>query len=124
MDNTMRKVLIPHFGDEGVLQVIEANVARPRAGEVQVQVLHSVVAGSDVNMRRGTYPFQKKAPLTPGYSMVGKVLNNGAGCMKFAPGTLLLEDVVDRTKPRSVRQCAVHENDVLNPCGYGLIMDR
>jgi NADPH:quinone reductase-like Zn-dependent oxidoreductase len=88
MEATIRKVLVPRFGDESVLQVIEAKIASPRAGEVQVQVLHSVVAGSDVNMRRGLYPFQRKAPLTPGYSMIGKVLENGAGCTKFAPGTL------------------------------------
>jgi synaptic vesicle membrane protein VAT-1 len=89
METTIRKVLVPRFGDESVLEVIEASIASPQAGEVQVQVLHSVVAGSDVNMRRGTYPFQKKAPLTPGYSMVGTVLENGAGCTKFAPGTIV-----------------------------------
>jgi synaptic vesicle membrane protein VAT-1 len=89
METTIRKVLVPRFGDESVLQVIEAQIASPQAGEVQVQVLHSVVAGADVNMRRGTYPFQKKPPLTPGYSMVGKVLDNGVGCTKFAPGTIV-----------------------------------
>jgi synaptic vesicle membrane protein VAT-1 len=89
VDTTISKVLVPRYGDEGVLEVIEAKIASPQAGEVQVQVLHSVVAGSDVNMRRGTYPFQEKAPLTPGYSMVGTVLKNGAGCTKFAPGTIV-----------------------------------
>ena len=85
----IRKVLIPCFGDESVVQVVDASIDDANAGEVQVQVLHSVVAGSDINMRRGTYPFQKKAPLTPGYSMIGKVLENGAGCNRFAPGTLV-----------------------------------
>jgi synaptic vesicle membrane protein VAT-1 len=89
VETTIRKVLVPRFGDESVLQVIEAKIASPLAGEVQVQVLHSVVAGSDVNMRCGTYPMQKKAPLTPGYSMIGTMLENGAGCTKFAPGTLV-----------------------------------
>jgi NADPH:quinone reductase-like Zn-dependent oxidoreductase len=89
VDTTIRKVLVPRFGDESVLQVIDAKLADPEAGEVQVQVLHSVVAGSDVNMRRGTYPLQQKPPLTPGYSMVGTVLENGAGCTKFAPGTIV-----------------------------------
>ena len=89
MKTTIRKVLIPRFGDESVLEVIEATIAGPRPGEVQVQVLHSVVAGSDVNMRRGMYPFQKKAPLTPGYSMIGRVLENGPGATTFAPGTLV-----------------------------------
>jgi NADPH:quinone reductase-like Zn-dependent oxidoreductase len=89
MKTMIKKVLVPRFGDESVLQVIEAKIASPKAAEVQVQVLHSVVAGSDVNMRRGLYPLQRNAPLTPGYSMIGTVLENGAGCTKFVPGTLV-----------------------------------
>jgi len=45
--------------------------------------------GSDVNMRQGTYPYQKKAPLTPGYSMVGTVNKNGPRCSTFQPGDLV-----------------------------------
>lgn len=89
MESTIRKVLIPRFGDESVVLVVNGAINRPDAGELQVQVLHSVVAGSDINMRRGTYPFQRKAPLTPGYSMIGRVMENGTGCNKFAPGTLV-----------------------------------
>lgn len=89
METVIKKVLVPRFGDESVLRVIDTTIADPKAGEVQVQVLHSVVAGSDVNMRRGLYPLQRKAPLTPGYSMIGTVVENGAGCTKFAPGTLV-----------------------------------
>ncbi len=89
METTIRKVLVSQFGDESVLQVIDARLEDPQAGEVQVQVLHTVVAGSDVNMRRGLYPLQKKAPLTPGYSMIGTVIENGPGCTTFAPGTLV-----------------------------------
>lgn len=89
MKTMIRKVLVPRFGDESVLEVIEANLGSPQPGEVQVQVLHSVVAGSDVNMRRGLYPLQKKAPLTPGYSMIGIVLENGVGCTKFVPGAIV-----------------------------------
>jgi len=37
-------------------------------------------------MRRGTYPFQRKAPLTPGYSVLGKVRLNGKGSSKFKIG--------------------------------------
>ena len=37
-------------------------------------------------MRRGTYPFQKKPPLTPGYSVIGKVRLNGQDCSKFKIG--------------------------------------
>jgi ferredoxin len=38
VETTIRKVLVPRFGDESVLQVIEADIARPQPGEVQVRV--------------------------------------------------------------------------------------
>ena len=79
----MKKVVITEFGDESKLAIVEADLPEPAAGEVQLSVEYSIVSGSDVNMRRGTYPFQKKAPLTPGYSVVGKVRVNGKGCSKF-----------------------------------------
>ena len=37
-------------------------------------------------MRLGRYPFQRKAPLTPGYCLVGKVVRNGPGCSQFQQG--------------------------------------
>ena len=82
----IKKVVITAYGDESVLAVVEAELADPAAGEVQVGVEYSVVCGSDVSMRRGTYPFQKKPPLGPGYSVVGRVVANGAGCSKFQAG--------------------------------------
>ncbi len=82
----IKKVVITAYGDESVLAVVEAELPAPKAGEVQVGVDYSVVCGADVNMRRGTYPFQKKPPLTPGYSVVGRVLVNGPGCSKFQAG--------------------------------------
>jgi NADPH:quinone reductase-like Zn-dependent oxidoreductase len=83
------KVLVPRFGDESVLELVQEAIGDPKTGEVQVRVLRSIVAGSDVNMRRGTYPFQKKPPFTPGYSMIGTVLANGPACSKSPPGSLV-----------------------------------
>ena len=82
----VRKVVITAFGDESKLAIIEGDVCDPGVGEVQLAVEYSIVSGSDVNMRRGTYPFQKKAPLTPGYSVIGSVCLNGKGCSKFQVG--------------------------------------
>lgn len=82
----IKKVVITEFGDESKLAVVESDLPDPVAGEVQVAVEYSIVAGADVNMRRGTYPFQKKAPLTPGYSILGKVRLNGKGSTKFRTG--------------------------------------
>jgi synaptic vesicle membrane protein VAT-1 len=82
----IKKVVITEFGDESKLAVVDADIGPPRSGEVQIAVEYTVVSGSDVNMRRGSYPFQKKAPLTPGYSVIGKVHLNGEGCTRFAVG--------------------------------------
>lgn len=82
----MRKVVITEFGDDSKLAIVDADLPEPAAGEVQLRVEYSIVSGSDVNMRRGVYPFQKKAPLTPGYSVLGTVLVNGRGCSKFKVG--------------------------------------
>ena len=82
----MKKVVITEFGDESKLAIVECNLPEPAAGEVQLSVEYSIVLGSDVNMRRGTYPFQKKAPLTPGYGVLGTVRLNGKGCSKFKVG--------------------------------------
>jgi NADPH:quinone reductase-like Zn-dependent oxidoreductase len=79
----MKKVVITEFGDESKLAIVHSDLPNPSRGEVQLTVDYSVVAGSDVNMRNGTYPFQRKPPLTPGYSVIGKVRLNGEGCSKF-----------------------------------------
>jgi synaptic vesicle membrane protein VAT-1 len=62
----MKRVVITAFGDEGKLEIVESDLPDPSAGEVQLSVEYSIVCGSDVSMRRGTYPFQKKPPLSPG----------------------------------------------------------
>ena len=82
----MNKVVIMEFGDESKLAIVEDDLPDPAAGEVQLSVEYSIVSGSDVNMRRGTYAFQREAPLTPGYSVLGKVRVNGKGCTKFKVG--------------------------------------
>jgi NADPH:quinone reductase-like Zn-dependent oxidoreductase len=82
----MKKVVITAFGDESKLAVVETDLPDAAACEVQLTVEYTIVSGSDVNMRRGTYPLQKKAPLTPGYSVIGTVRLNGEGCSKFKVG--------------------------------------
>ena len=83
---TIRKALITEFGDESKVTIVEGDMPVPSAKEVQVQVEFSGFSGADINMRRGTYPFQKKAPLTPGYCLVGRVHAIGAGCTNFQRG--------------------------------------
>jgi NADPH:quinone reductase-like Zn-dependent oxidoreductase len=85
----MKKVVITAFGDESRLEIVESDLPDPAADEVQLSVEYSIVSGSDVSMRRGTYPFQKKPPLSPGYSVIGKVRLNGNGCSRFKIGDRL-----------------------------------
>ena len=85
----MKKVVITAFGDESKLAIVESDLPDPAVGEVQLSVEYTIVCGSDVSMRRGTYPLQKKPPLTPGYSVIGMVRLNGKGCSKFKIGDRL-----------------------------------
>lgn len=85
----MKKVVITAFGDESKLEIVESDLPDPVAGEVQLSVEYSIVCGSDVSMRRGSYPFQKKPPLSPGYSVIGRVRLNGKGCSRFKTGDRL-----------------------------------
>ncbi|KAI1812329.1 zinc-binding dehydrogenase [Poronia punctata] len=82
----IRKVLIPEFGDVEVVRVIDSTCPPPPASHVQIATEYSGFSGGDINMRKGIYPFMKKAPLTPGYCLVGKIVATGPGANKFQPG--------------------------------------
>jgi synaptic vesicle membrane protein VAT-1 len=85
----IRKVLISAFGDVSNVNVVQSTIDDPAPDHVRVRVVYSGFAGSDINMRLGHYPMQKKAPLTPGYCLVGTVEKNGSSSSKFQPGTLV-----------------------------------
>src|ERR1700709_1624890 len=89
MSQPIRKVVITEFGDESKVQVVTAQIPDPQPQHVQVRVLYSGFAGADINMRKGVYPLQKKAPLTPDYSLIGTVAQNGTGATKFQSGALV-----------------------------------
>jgi NADPH:quinone reductase-like Zn-dependent oxidoreductase len=92
----MRKVVITAYGDESKLAIVECHLPEPAAGDVQLAVEYTVVSGSDVSMCRGTYPFQKKPPLTPGYSVIGKVRANAAQSSKLVIAALVFLNTRDR----------------------------
>lgn len=83
MSTTIRKALIPSFGDSSHIEIIDAQIEAPGANEVQVKVIYAGMGGADFLMREGTYPQQRKAPLTPGYTLVGRVHSNGPGSSKY-----------------------------------------
>ena len=65
--------MVSHYSGPEVIEIRESEVATPGPEQVVIRVLASAVSGADVNMRRGTYPMQKKAPLALGYCIVGDV---------------------------------------------------
>jgi NADPH:quinone reductase-like Zn-dependent oxidoreductase len=71
---SIRKAVITGFGDPSHITIATSEIAHPAPNEVQVKVLYAGFGGSDIAMRLGGYPMQKKAPLTPGYSCIGRIL--------------------------------------------------
>lgn len=87
---TNRKVVITEFGESvDVIKIVTEQLVAPAKHEVQVEIMYAGFAGADYNMRRGWYPLQKKAPLTPGYCFVGRVRTNGPGSSLHQPGTIV-----------------------------------
>ena len=82
-----RRIVIPHPGGPGVLEVIEEPIPEPKPTEVRVKVLAAGVARADVMMRMGQYPGSTPPyPYTPGYDIVGEVEFLGNGALAFEIG--------------------------------------
>ena len=75
---SIRKALITGTGDPSHVTVTTSTLRDPLPNEVQLKVLYAGFGGSDIAMRLGGYPMQKKAPLTPGYACIGRVHQRGA----------------------------------------------
>ncbi|KAF9739534.1 hypothetical protein PMIN03_007480 [Paraphaeosphaeria minitans] len=89
MATTIRKALIPSFGDASHIEIVEAQIEPPAANHVQVKTIYAGMGGADFLMREGTYPQQRSAPLTPGYTIIGRVHKNGPGSSKFQIGDMV-----------------------------------
>lgn len=81
-----RKVVITKFGDVDVLQIVNATCPPPPAQHVQIKTEYSGFTGGDISMRKGIYPDQLGAPLTPGYCLVGTVNKLGDMCSDLQIG--------------------------------------
>ncbi|KAL8905114.1 MAG: hypothetical protein Q9171_006793 [Xanthocarpia ochracea] len=89
MSTPSRKVVITALGDVSNLSIVTTTITDPPKDHVQVRVFYSGFSGTDINMRLGRYPMQKKAPFTPGYSLVGKVVKNGPSCSQYRLGDIV-----------------------------------
>ncbi|KAL8784758.1 MAG: hypothetical protein Q9213_003789 [Squamulea squamosa] len=89
MSTPSRKVVITALGDVSNLSIVNTTIPDPPKDHVQVRTIYSGFSGTDINMRLGRYPMQKKAPFTPGYSLVGRVAKNGPGCSPYQIGDIV-----------------------------------
>ena len=81
--------MISAFGDVSNVNIITSTIEDPAPDHVQVRVSYSGFSGTDINMRLGRYPMQRKAPLTPGYCLVGTVEKCGSTSKKFRAGDVV-----------------------------------
>jgi NADPH:quinone reductase-like Zn-dependent oxidoreductase len=83
--DTAFEMQMPKTGKAGVLTAREVVLPPPGPGEARVKIEATGVAYADIVMRQGLYP-GVKAPVTPGYDLVGRVEALGAGVEGFAVG--------------------------------------
>lgn len=70
---TYKKIIVPRRGGPEVLQIVEAELRPPSAGEVRIRTLAASVTLPEVEARYGRSPFPPKLPFTPGYAIVGEI---------------------------------------------------
>lgn len=85
-----KKVVIPQFGTAEVLQIVESDLSTPAGDEVQIQALFASVNPIDVKTRAGlgwaAQSNKDNLPWTPGYDVVGKVVEVGESVSTFSVG--------------------------------------
>ncbi|MFT3767193.1 MAG: medium chain dehydrogenase/reductase family protein [Minicystis sp.] len=84
--NTYRAVMLTRKGGPEVLQTVDLPLVEPGPGEVRVAVRATGAGGTDVTMRRGTYPYAPPIPFVPGYEVVGEVEAVGPGVTDLRVG--------------------------------------
>ena len=85
MTDTAFEMHMPRTGKAGVLKAREVKLPPPGPGEARVAIEAAGIAYADIVMRQGLYP-GVKAPVTPGYDLVGRVEAVGAGVTDLAVG--------------------------------------
>jgi NADPH:quinone reductase-like Zn-dependent oxidoreductase len=70
-----QKIVVRHFGGIEVLDVAEARLSAPPPGHARLKVLAIGVGFTDLMARAGDYILQRTVPFTPGYELVGEVVD-------------------------------------------------
>ncbi|HEX2297474.1 MAG TPA: alcohol dehydrogenase catalytic domain-containing protein, partial [Pseudonocardiaceae bacterium] len=79
-----QRITVERFGGVEVLRPVATRLAPPTPGHVRVRVLAIGVGYTDLMARSGDYVLQRRRPFSPGYELVGEVVD-GDG----TPGTLV-----------------------------------
>lgn len=81
-----KKIVVKAYGEAEVLEWMDEPLRRPQKDEVLIQVEAAGVAMGDVMRRKGVFPGMPKPPFTPGYDIVGRILEIGDGVTRFSTG--------------------------------------
>ncbi|TDD21588.1 quinone oxidoreductase family protein [Nonomuraea diastatica] len=72
------RIVVRHFGDAAALRRADTAAPAPGPGQARIRVLAAGVGRTDVMAREGEYLFQRRRPFTPGYELVGEVIDHHA----------------------------------------------
>ncbi len=81
------------------IEVREADLPKPGAGEVLVRVRACGICGTDLHFYNGAFPAM--ASISPGHEFCGEVAEAGVGVSGFAPGDRVAVEPI-----RSCRECS------------------
>src|SRR6476469_2480401 len=74
-----REIELPGIGEQETLRLRTRELGEPGPGQAVVRVEASGVSFAEQQMRRGKYYDQPPFPFVPGYDLVGRVEQVGAG---------------------------------------------
>ena len=77
--STTTRVVLPGLVEPEGLDVVTGSLDAPRRGQLLVAVEATGVSFAEQSMRRGRYFGQPAFPFTPGYDLVGRVIEVGPG---------------------------------------------
>ena len=77
LGSTTTRVVLPGLVEPSGLEITTGPIPTPGAGQLLVQVEATGISYAEQAMRKGRYFGQPKFPFTPGYDLVGRVIDVG-----------------------------------------------